>query len=165
MEEHVEKIRAAVEARKDMLIIARTDSRATHGVEEAVRRLEAYRDAGADIVYADALANREEMAMVGSIKNVYKFANQVENGKTPLIPVKEIQELGFDIVIFPVCTIFAAAKAMQKMLAIFKADNTTMNCMDMMTGFEEFSEIVGLQDLLDMESCYKVDEFKKKNQK
>ena len=76
MEEHVEKIRAAVEARDDMLIIARTDCRATHDMDEVVRRLEAYRDAGADIIYADALRNAEEMGIVGSIPGVYKFANQ-----------------------------------------------------------------------------------------
>ena len=67
MEEHVEKIRAAVAARDDMLIIARTDCRATHDLNEVVRRLEAYRDAGADIIYADALRGPEEMKVVGAI--------------------------------------------------------------------------------------------------
>ena len=145
MEEHVEKIRAAVEARDDMLIIARTDCRATHDMDEVVRRLEAYRDAGADIIYADALRNAEEMGIVGSIPGVYKFANQVEFGKTPVMSADEIQSLGFSIVIYPVGTIFTAARAMQKMLAELKASRRTTEDTALMTTFAEYNAIVGIR--------------------
>lgn len=161
MEEHVEKIRAAVEARENMLIIARTDARATHGIDEALRRLEAYRDAGADIVYADALRSAEEMKLVGSIKGCYKFANQVEFGKTPMLLTEEIEALGFSIVIYPTCSIFAAAKAVQRLFAELKEKHTTRGYMEEnMTRFDEFADIVGMSELKALEKRFKVDEFK-----
>lgn len=162
MEEHVEKIRAAVEARDDMLIIARTDCRATHDIEEVIRRLEAYRDAGADIVYADALRSVEDMRQVGAIPGVYKFANQVEFGKTPLMSADEIQKLGFSIVIYPVGTIFTAARAMQKMLAELKKNCKITEDINLMTTFSEYNSMVGMDELVAMEGKYKVDEYKKK---
>lgn len=160
MEEHVEKIHAAVDARTDMLIIARTDARATHGIDETIRRLEAYRDAGADIVYADALRTDEELKAVGSIKGVYKFANQVENGKTPLMNVKRLEEFGFDIVIFPTTTCFAAAKAIQKVMRTLKEENTTAGVLDDVTTFKEFTDIVGMEELQEMEKKYRTDDYR-----
>jgi len=162
MEEHIEKIRAAVEARENMLIIARTDARATDGIDEALKRLEAYRDAGADIVYADALRSTEEMKLVGSIKGVYKFANQVEYGKTPMLLTEEIEALGFNIVIFPVSSIFTAAKAVQRLYKELKEKHTTRDFMAAnMTQFGEFTELVGMKELVEAEHRFKVADFKK----
>ena len=161
MEEHVEKIRAAVDARDSMLIIARTDCRATHDMDEVIRRLEAYRDAGADIVYADALRSADEMRQVGAIRDVYKFANQVEFGKTPVMSADAIQALGFNIVIYPVGTIFTAARAMQNMLTKLRENRQTTEDIAVMTTFEEYNNIVGMKELVAMESGYKVDEYKK----
>lgn len=160
MEEHVEKIRAAVEARDEMMIIARTDARATHGIDEAIRRLEAYRDAGADIVYADALRSDDELRAVGSIPNVYKFTNQTENGKTPPRTAKQLEEMGFNIVIFPVGTAFAAAKAMRQMLEQLKREGTSAGCVEQMTTFNEFTGIVGLPELQKREARFKTYEFR-----
>ena len=157
MEEHVEKIHAAVDARDEMLIIARTDARATCGLDEAIRRLEAYRDAGADIIYADALRSAEEMKLVGQISGVYKFANQVEFGKTPMMGSDEIQALGFSIVIYPVCTVFTAAKSMQKMLTQLKINGKSTEDAESMTTFSEYNAIVGMKTLTDMEEIYQVD--------
>lgn len=162
MEEHVEKIRAAVEARDNMMIIARTDCRATHDIDEVVRRLEAYRDAGADIIYADALRNAEEMRIVGAIPGVYKFANQVEFGKTPAMSADEIQDLGFSIAIYPVGTVFTAARAIQKMLADLKANEKMTEDTALLTTFEEYNAIVGMNELTAMEASYKVDQYKEK---
>lgn len=160
MEEHVEKIRAAVEARDEMLIIARTDARATHGIDEAIKRLEAYRDAGADIVYADALRSDEELRAVASIPNVYKFTNQTENGKTPPRTAEQLEEMGFSIVIFPVGTAFVAAKAMRSMLEQLKREGTSAGCVDQMTTFNEFTGIVGLPELQRREEKFKTYEFR-----
>lgn len=160
MEEHVEKIRAAVEARDEMLIIARTDARATHGIDEAIKRLEAYRDAGADIVYADALRSDEELRAVASIPNVYKFTNQTENGKTPPRTALQLEEMGFNIVIFPVGTAFVAAKAMREMLEQLKREGTSAGCVDRMTTFNEFTGIVGLPELQRREEKFKTYEFR-----
>ena len=160
MEEHAEKIRAAVEARDDMLIIARTDCRATHNMDEVVRRLEAYRVAGADIIYADALINADEFRFLVSIPGVYKFANQVEFGKTPVMSADEIQALGFSVVIYPVGTVFTAARAMRSMLAELKANRKTKEDTGIMTTFSEYNAIVGMDALTAMEASYRVDEYK-----
>ena len=165
LEEHVEKIKACMDAREDMLIIARTDSRATHGINEAIDRVLAYHEAGADIVYIDAPASVDELREIGQRAKGFKFVNQVERGKTPLITTQELQDLGFDIVIFPVAAIFTAAKAMQKMLAELKTKNTTRDYLDNMTTFDEYTNMVGMKELLAMESKYKVDEFKGTAQK
>lgn len=160
VEEHVEKIKACMDAREDMLIIARSDARATHGINEAIDRVIAYHEAGADIVYIDAPASVEELRLIGEKAKGYKFVNQVERGKTPLLTTQELQDLGFDIVIFPCATIFTAAKAMQQMLAELKANHTTRESLDRMATFEEYTNMVGMPDLLAMERKYKVDDFK-----
>ena len=165
VEEHVEKIKACMDAREDMLIIARSDARATHGINEAIDRVLAYHEAGADIVYIDAPASVEELRLIGQNAKGYKFVNQVERGKTPLLPTQELQDLGFDIVIFPCCTVFTAAKAMQKMLGELKANSTTRNSLDQMVTFEEYTTMVGMPELMAMEQKYKVDAFKDKLKK
>ena len=165
MEEHVEKIRAAVEARDEMMIIARTDAYATRGLDETLRRLEAYRDAGADIIYADGLPNAEAMREVCKIPNVYKFGNQVEGGKSPVLSFEELEDIGYDIVIYPTCTVFCAAAAMRKMLTQLKAEHTNGNIIasGQVTGFGEYNAIVGMKELTDMEAKFKVDIFKQEH--
>jgi 2-methylisocitrate lyase-like PEP mutase family enzyme len=162
VEEHVEKIKACMDAREDMLIIARSDARATHGINEAIDRVLAYHEAGADIVYIDAPASVDELRQIGQRAKGFKFVNQVERGKTPLLTTEELEDLGFDIVIFPVATVFTAAKAMQKMLAELKAKHTTRDYLDNLTTFEEYNNMVGMRELVAMETKYKVDQFKSK---
>lgn len=165
MEEHVEKIRAAVEARDEMMIIARTDAYATHGLDEVLRRLEAYRDAGADIIYADGLTNVEAMREVCKIDGVYKFGNQVEGGKSPSLSFEELEEIGYDIVIYPVCTVLTAAQAMRTMLNSLRDNHSNREIIEkkMVTGFGEYNDIVGMKALTDMEKAFQVDVFKKKH--
>jgi carboxyvinyl-carboxyphosphonate phosphorylmutase len=163
VEEHVEKIRACVEAREEMLIIARSDARATNGLDEAIRRVNAYHEAGADIVYIDAPTSEEELRRIGREARGYKFVNQVERGKTPLFTTEELQGMGFDIVIFPCSTVFAAARAMKVLLAELKANHTTRGSLDRLATFEEYTDMVGMRELVAMESRYKVDEFKRRN--
>lgn len=166
MEEHIEKIRAAVEARDEMLIIARTDAHATHGLDETLKRLEAYRDAGADIIYADGLTNVEAMKAVCAIEGVYKFGNQVEGGKSPVLSFEELKEIGYDIVIYPTGTVFTAARAIEKYLDCLKKDQSCGGIIEagMVTSFAEYNDMVGMKELTAMEASYKVDIFKKKNQ-
>jgi 2-methylisocitrate lyase-like PEP mutase family enzyme len=156
MQEHIQKVKACVDARDEMLIIARSDARATHGIEEAIERVNAYHEAGADIIYIDAPRSVEELQLIGKKAKGWKFVNQVENGKTPLLTPKELQDMGFNIVIYPVCTVFTAARAMQRMLAQFKAEGNTKGCLDMMTTFDEYDSLVGLQKLEKMEELYAV---------
>jgi 2-methylisocitrate lyase-like PEP mutase family enzyme len=166
MEEHVEKIRAAIEARDEMLIIARTDSFAIGGIDETIKRLVAYKEAGADIIYADGLPTVEAMREVCKIDGVYKFGNQVEGGKSPSLTWEELEEIGYDIVIYPVCTALTAAKSMRDMLALLKEDHSNRQIIEkgMVTGFDEYNDIVGMKELTGRESKFKVDEFKKKHE-
>jgi 2-methylisocitrate lyase-like PEP mutase family enzyme len=160
VEEHVEKIKACLDAREDMLIIARTDARAVYGINEAIDRVLAYHEAGADIVYIDAPASVEELRLIGQKARGYKFTNQTEHGKTPLLTTEELQDLGFNIVIFPVCTLFAAAKAMKEILVDLKARHTTKGSLDRMTSFSEYTTMVGMPHLLAMEQRYRTDSFR-----
>ena len=102
------------------------------------------------------------MKAVGSIPGVYKFANQVEFGKTPVMSADEIQALGFSIVIYPVGTIFTAARAMKNMLELLKKNRKATEDRALMTTFEEYNKIVGMERLTEMEAGYKVDEYKKR---
>src|SRR5881392_443142 len=105
MEEMAQKIRAAVDARQDpdFVIIARTDANAVNGLEDALRRGQAYREAGADVIFIEAPRSMEELQAIGeTFQGVPLLFNWAESGKTPLLPLNEIRALGFKLVIFPV---------------------------------------------------------------
>lgn len=121
------KVRAAVEARRDpdFVIIARTDARAVEGLEAAVQRARAYVEAGADAIFPEALESADEfrrfaerLAEAG-IK-IPLVANMTEFGKTPYLSVREFEELGYRLVLFPVTTLRVATKAIEKLLLELK---------------------------------------------
>src|SRR2546429_1222091 len=113
VDEMVQKIRAAVDARQDpdFVIIARTDANAVYGLEDALRRGRAYREAGADVIFIEAPRSIEELrAIARAFPDVPLLYNWAESGKTPLLPLEEIHALGFKLVIFPVSMLFAATQ-------------------------------------------------------
>ena len=112
----VEKIRAASAARKDSLIIARTDARAVTGMDDALERAKTYVKEGADIVFPEALTDREEFRYFAENTDFPLLANMTEFGKTPFIKASEFQEMGYRFVIFPVTLFRIAAKAMDDAL-------------------------------------------------
>ena len=114
--EMVEKIRAAKKASKNALIIARTDARSVTGLDDALRRAEAYVKAGADVVFPEALESKDEFATFAKKISVPLLANMTEFGKTPYIDAKTFRNLGYKYVIFPVTVFRAGAKAMEKSL-------------------------------------------------
>ncbi|WP_188397818.1 oxaloacetate decarboxylase [Sporomusa sp. GT1] len=148
LEQMVGKIKAAIAARKDadMCIIARTDARTVHGIDEALRRAKAYEAAGADIIFVESVESVEEMRLVNSTIKIPSLANMVEGGRTPLIPNKELQEVGYRLVIYPTASTYVTAKAMFQLMQQLKADGTTATSMDNMIVFSEFNQLVGLQD-------------------
>src|SRR5437773_11911830 len=104
MDEMVQKVRAAVEARKDpdFVIIARTDANAVHGLEDAIRRGKAYYEAGADVIFIEAPRSMIELRSIAqAFPGVPLLFNWAESGKTPPLPLEEIRALGFKLVIFP----------------------------------------------------------------
>ena len=149
-----EKIRAAVEARSasDFLIIARTDARASEGLDNALHRARAYHEAGADILFVEAPQSEEEVAQIArAFPNVPLLFNWAEAGKTPPIPLARLKELGYRVVIFPISALLAAAKAIRAALAEIKAEGTPARMFPDRTAFQEFHEMIGLGEIQELE--------------
>jgi len=115
----VAKLKAAVDARRDasLVIIARTDARATEGLDAAIERAHAYRDAGADWCFIEAPQDEAELARVGREGPGPLVANMVENGKTPILPRARLGELGFSLILYANLAQRAAMQAMGEALA------------------------------------------------
>ena len=154
MQEHCKKIEMAANTRKEALIIARTDARAPHGLDEALKRAKAYVEAGADIIFVDAPQSKEELKIIGQTIKVPLIVNMTEGGKTPILKGEELQELGFKIAIYPCITVFAAAKAMKEVLGELKRTGTSQHILDKLDNFHDFNKSVGLPFYNELENKY-----------
>jgi carboxyvinyl-carboxyphosphonate phosphorylmutase len=152
-EEMVGKVEAAVEARRDpdFVLIARVDARAVHGIEEAIRRGQMYRKAGADVIFVEAPASVDELRLIGRSFDCPLLVNMAEGGKTPLLPAAELESLGFRLVIFPGSLYRAAVPAMQRVLEEIKRAGTTQGMLDQLLSFEDRNQITGLARYSDLE--------------
>jgi len=153
-EEMVLKIKAAVAARedKDLVIIARTDARTIMGIEAAVERGKMYEEAGADVIFIESPESKEELAYIASSFKVPVLANMVEGGRTPLLTARELEELGFSLVIFPTASVYVTAAAVKKLMEELKREGTTKGFMDQMIPFEEFDNLIGLPRIRKIEA-------------
>ncbi|HAH01295.1 MAG TPA: carboxyvinyl-carboxyphosphonate phosphorylmutase [Ktedonobacter sp.] len=161
MDEMVQKIRAAVDARQDadFVIIARTDANAVYGLEDALRRGQAYREAGADALFIEAPRSLEELrAIAAAFPDVPLLFNWAESGKTPLLSLDEIRTLGFKLVIFPVSMLFAATHAMLGLLEILKQGETPAQFRSQLVTFSRFTDAVGLPEIQEFERRYGVNQ-------
>lgn len=159
MEEMVQKVRAAVDARQDpdFVIIARTDANAVTGLEDALRRGQAYREAGADVIFIEAPRSMEELRAIGqAFRGMPLLFNWAESGKTPLLSLSDIQTLGFTLVIFPVSLLFAATHAMLALLELLKTGETPAAYGERMVTFSQFTTQLGLPDIQALERRYGV---------
>ncbi|WP_134701035.1 oxaloacetate decarboxylase [Ammoniphilus sp. YIM 78166] len=154
MEEHVQKIRAAVDAREHLLIIARTDARAPLGLDEAIRRAVAYKEAGADIIFVDAPQSAQELEVIAKEVEGPLFANMVEGGKTPSLSARELEKLGYKIVVYPVSTLYSAVKAMQQTLSILKHSHSTDGAIENMVNFTQFNDLMDLKNSFNIQEKY-----------
>jgi 2-methylisocitrate lyase-like PEP mutase family enzyme len=158
-EEMAEKIRAAVEARTqpEFVIIARTDARAVEGLERSLRRGQMYREAGADVLFIEALTSEAEAeAAVHAFPGVPLLFNWAEGGKTPPISLERVRELGYRIVIFPIRTLLAATSAMRRILQEIARAGTPLAAMHELPTFAEFVEFIGLPQMREAEQRYAV---------
>lgn len=150
MADAAQKIVAAADARssKDFKIMARTDARATHDLDEALRRGEAFLKAGADILFIEAPRDLKEMEKVcTTFKGVPLLANMVEDGKTPMLDAKELEEIGFKIAIYPVSALLAVTKRLQEVYAtLLRGEGLAAN--EPRVTFQQYNELVGLPELL-----------------
>jgi methylisocitrate lyase len=151
--EMVGKIEAAIKARsdEDFQIIARTDARTAHGFEEALKRAKAYAEAGADIIFLESPESEEEMIMLNNYLKVPTLANMVEGGRTPMYSAQRLQEMGYNIVIFPTSSTYTTSKALIDLMNELMKKGTTMDYLEKMIKFSEFNELVGLSEIRELE--------------
>ena len=153
-EEFIAKIRAAREARDSCLIIARTDSKAVYGMDEAVLRGQKYLEAGADMIFPEALESEDEFAEYSRLVDAPLLANMTEFGKTPYLTVEQFGELGYDLVIFPVTSLRIAAKAMNHAMAETLSLGTQRSLLGDMQTRAELYELIRYSDYEHMDSLF-----------
>jgi 2,3-dimethylmalate lyase len=149
-DEAAAKIRAAVDAResRDFLIMARTDARATDGLDEALRRGEAFLKAGADILFIEAPRDENELETVArNFHGVKLVANLVEDGKTPLLAPKELEALGYRIILYPVSALLAVTRRLEETYAaLLSGERASLD--GARASFAHYNDIVGLPEYL-----------------
>ncbi|XP_021771673.1 petal death protein-like [Chenopodium quinoa] len=156
-EEHALKIAAAREAigDSDFFLVARTDARAPHGLQEAIRRANLYRESGADATFVEAPANIDELnEVVNGVKGL-RIANMIEGGKTPLHTPAEFKEMGFHLIAHSLSTIYATTKALVEIMKVLKDKGTTRDDLDKIVTFSEFNDMISLESWYEMESKFK----------
>lgn len=156
-DEAVARVRAAVDAAReggdDILILARTDSRATDGLREAIERCQAFREAGADITFLEAPRTAEEMSAYCSEVDGPKMANLLTGGVTPALPPAELEAMGYSIAAFPLDLINASIVSMRAALEGLKQGKPPQ---ELSLSFEELQEVVGFKEYYEEEAKYKV---------
>ena len=153
----VGKLVAAVDARRDpdLVIIARTDARAMEGLDGALARAHAYRDAGADVLFVEALQSVDEIEVVArELAGTDLLFNWAEGGKTPPLPYERLAELGYALVLMPISTLLAATAAMRSVLASIRTAGTPLPVLDELPGFDEFLDLIGLPEVRRLEDRY-----------
>jgi 2-methylisocitrate lyase-like PEP mutase family enzyme len=154
--EHAGKIRAARDAggEGDMFVVARTDARQPHGLETAIERALAYKEAGADALFVEAPRSVAELERIAEALPPPLIANMVERGATPQFSRSELEQLGFNLIVCPVAALFAAAHAVREILLELREHGTTAGTLDRMLGFEEFNALVDLEQRYADEARY-----------
>jgi methylisocitrate lyase len=152
----VAKLKAAVDARmdQDFVIMARTDALGVNGIDDAIERANRYRSAGADLIFVEAPTTREQMLRINREINAPTKVIQLEGGKTPMMTVKELEEIGYNVVVYPISALYAAAWAVKQAMDELMAKGTTAGCMDRMIHFHEFNELMDLSNLRKKENSF-----------
>ena len=149
-EDMIPKIKEAVEARsdKDFLIIVRTDALAVTGWEDTMDRCHRYIDAGADVLFVEALRSAEDAQRAVESLPVPLLYNFVETGKSPLLSASDLESIGFKIVIFPASNLLLVTATIKKLMAELKEKGTTIGMMEQMVSLQECFELMGLSEML-----------------
>jgi len=153
-EEMTAKIRAAVDARvdPDLVIMARTDALSVNGIDDAIERMHSYIEAGADMSFVESPGSIEEMKRITSSIPAPNMANMVQGGKSPILPLATLAEIGFKVVAYPVLALYAMAKAAQFVLERLQANGTSEGLEASMLDFAEFNVLTGLEEVRAKES-------------
>lgn len=148
-EEMSQKIRVAIDTREDpnMLIVARTDARTVHGLDEALRRGELYAEAGADILFIESPETEEEMARICRSFDTPLLANIVEGGRTPVLSAPALAELGYSAAIFPAFGFLAAGAALREAYKTLRETGSSHGGKQPLYAFSDFNRLMGFEDV------------------
>lgn len=152
----VRKIQVASDARSssDFLIIARTDARSALGLDEALRRAEAYARAGADILFVESPETQDEMRQIGRSFELPLLANMVEGGRTPVLSHQELESIGYKLAIFPVTALLAATEAMKAVYESFKRTGSSAGISTPLMPFADLTKLMGFEAIWEFEKRY-----------
>lgn len=155
-EEYGEKLRAALDARsrRDFIVVARTDARATEGLDAAIRRGLLYQEIGADAIFIEAPKSEDEMKKIGGSIDAPLVANMIEGGATPVIPSAKLHKMGFNLILYPLSVLYANTYATLEILKQLRKTGGTSKLKDRLVNFDQFNEIVELSKFKKMENRY-----------
>src|SRR5438309_9038906 len=154
-EEWLAKLKAAVDHRDKLFIVARTDARAAVGIEEACERARAARDLGVDAIFVEAPESIAELEQVAAaVPDTVRVANMIEAGKTPLLTPKELHDLGYDLIVSPLTGLFAATRAMTTALQTLREEGSLRDHLELVVTFDDFNRVVDLDRHYGLESTY-----------
>ena len=156
-EEYTEKLGAAIDARenKDFIIVARTDSRATEGLDKSIERGIQNKKTGADAIFIEAPRSLDEMKKIGKEIKAPLVANMIEGGATPMNSAKTLNKIGFNIILYPLSVLFANTFATMNILQELKKSGTTSKYKQKVVNFGQFNKLVELDKFKKMETKYK----------
>jgi 2,3-dimethylmalate lyase len=157
-DEMIRKIEAFNYARgsSDFLLIARTDALAVYGINDAIERAKSYREAGADIIFVESPRNRKDIEKIAEkLSGIPLMINLVEGGgQTPILPINEIRDMGYRIAIYPITTLLASIKSIQRILSVLYANGNTSVEKDNMSTLSEMFDIVGIPFYKNLENKF-----------
>ena len=156
-EEYTEKLQAALDARsnKNFIIVARTDARATEGLESAIERGLYYKKIGADVIFVEAPKTIQEMKKIGNTIHAPLVANMIEGGTTPLSSATKLFEMGFKIILYPLSVLFSNTYATLQILRELKRSGNTRKLNKKLVNFDQFNDLVELKKYRKLEKQYK----------
>ena len=155
-EEYAEKLGAAIDARssKNFIIVARTDARATEGLDAAIERGLYNKKLGADAIFVEAPKSIQEMKKIGKAIKAPLVANMIEGGATPLISASALNKMGFKIILYPLSVLFANTFATINILKELKKTGTTKKLRSKLVSFDQFNDLVELRKFRKLEKRY-----------
>lgn len=158
-EDMVQKIQVAAESREDsnFLIVARTDARTTHGLDEALRRAEAYHEAGADVLFVESPEDEAEFERIGKTIEAPLLANMVETGRSPVLDAKQLDELGFSIILYPGTAFLAAAHTLKSVYSHLRSNGSSIGLNRQLSTLAQMNELMGFNKIWEFDRRWSKD--------
>jgi carboxyvinyl-carboxyphosphonate phosphorylmutase len=155
-DDYILKLKAALDAResKDFIIVARTDARASLGLDEAINRGKTYSKAGADVIFIEAPTSTKELSRIADEIDAPLVANMIEEGVTPTLSAQQLFKMGYALALFPLSALYASTYAILKVFSELKKTGTTDQAREIMVTFNEFNKFVDLQRYMELEKRY-----------